>query len=164
MVENKIPSVSSLVKKTNSDTNIGELEKKLTDHNHGKYITIPNFNALAADVFNARLAQANLITKTDFDAKLSILNRKITSNKTKLLLAENELKKLKTFDSRYFIGKSYLVFQPMYRYFKPIAGVGNGNYIYYWQSKGLSDERIKSVTTSNYSVIPFLDYDGTKTR
>ena len=77
---------------------------------------------LAADVFNARLAQANLITKTDFDAKLSNLNRKITQNKSKHLLVENELSKLKTFDSGYFIGKShfgedgtqnYLVFQPM---------------------------------------------------
>ena len=28
------------------------------------------------------LAQANLITKTDFDAKLSSLNKKITANKT----------------------------------------------------------------------------------
>ena len=36
------------------------------------------FNKLAADVFNVRLAQANLITKTDFDAKLANLNRKIT--------------------------------------------------------------------------------------
>ena len=45
---------------------------------------------LAADVFNARLPQANIITKTDFDAKLSSLNRKITSNKTKHLLVENE--------------------------------------------------------------------------
>ena len=69
-VENKIPSVSSLVKKTDYDTKISELEKKLTDHNHDKYITTPEFNTLAADVFNARLAQANLITKTDFDAKL----------------------------------------------------------------------------------------------
>ena len=83
------------------------------------------------------------------------------------------MKKLKTFDSSYFIGKShfeedgtqnYLVFQPMYRYFKIIAGVGNGSYIYYWQSKGLSDERINSITASNYSVTPFLDYYGTKTR
>ena len=49
-------------------------------------ITTPGFNTLAADVFNARLAQANLVTKTDFDAKLSSLNRKITSNKTKHLL------------------------------------------------------------------------------
>ena len=72
---------------------------------------------------------------------MSSLNRKITSNKTKHLLIENELKKVKTFDSSYFIGKiyfeedgtqDYLVFQPMYRYFKIIAGVGNGSYIYYW--------------------------------
>ena len=62
----------------------------------------------------------------------------MTSNKTKHLLVENELKKLKTFDSSYFIGKSHfevdgtkywLVFQPMYRYFKRIVGVGNGNHI-----------------------------------
>ena len=70
------------------------LKKKLTDHNHDKHITTPDFNTLAADVFNARLAQENLITKTDFDAKLSNLNKKITSNKSKHLLVENELKKL----------------------------------------------------------------------
>ena len=85
-----------------------KLKKKLTDHNHDKYITTPEFNTLAADVFNARLAQANLITKTDFDAKLSSLNRKITSNKSKHLLVENELEKLKTFDSSYFIDKVIL--------------------------------------------------------
>ena len=73
------------------------LKKKLTDHNHDKYITTPEFNTLAASVFNARLAQANLMTKTDFYAKLSSLNRKNTSNKSKDLLVENELKKLKTF-------------------------------------------------------------------
>ena len=48
-----------------------------------------------------------MITKTDFDAKLSSLNRKITANKSKNLLVENELKKLKTFDSSYFIGRSH---------------------------------------------------------
>ena len=52
----------------------------------------------------------------------------------------------------------------MYRYFKRIAGVGNGNYIYYWQSKGLPDERIDSIKTANHSITPFLDYYGTKTR
>ena len=54
-----------------------------------------------------------------------VLTVKITSNKSKHLLVENKLKKLKTFDSSYFIGKShfeeddeqnYLVFQPMHRY------------------------------------------------
>ena len=57
--------------------------------------------------FNARLAQANLITKTDFDTKLSSLNRKVTANKSNYLLIENELKKLKIFDSSYFIGKRH---------------------------------------------------------
>ena len=71
-----------------------------------------------------------MIAKTDFDAKLSSLNKKITSNKTKHLLVENELNKLKTFDSSYFIGKShfdedgtqnYLAFQPLKKYFKLIT-------------------------------------------
>ena len=172
-VENKIPDIISLVKKINYDTKISDPEKKLTDHNHDKYIITPEFNTMAASVFDARLAQANLRTKRDFDAKLSSLNIKITSNKTKHLLVENELKKLKTFHSSYFISKShfeedgtqnYLVFQPMYRYFKWIAGVGNGNYVYYLQSKGLSDERINSIKTPNHSITPFLDYYGTKTR
>ena len=66
---------------------------------------------LYVDVFNERLAQANLVTKTDFDAKLSGLNKKITENKTKDLLVENELKKLKTFDSSYFRGKSWYLNQ-----------------------------------------------------
>ena len=75
--------------KTDYDTKITEIEKKLTDHNHEKYITTLEFNTLAATVFNARLAQVNLITKTDFDAKLSSLNRKIIANKSKSILAEN---------------------------------------------------------------------------
>ena len=68
-VENKIPSVSSLVKKTDYDTKVSEIEKKLTNHDHDKYITTRKFSTLAA-VFNATLAQANLITKADFDDKL----------------------------------------------------------------------------------------------
>ena len=44
----------------------------------------------------------------DFNNDLSNLNRKITSNKTKHLLGENELKKLETFDSIYFRGRSHV--------------------------------------------------------
>ena len=61
---------------------------------------------------------------------LNILNRKIAKNKTKHVLVENELKKLKAFDLRYFIGKSHFekhgtqnyfeVFQPLKKYFKTI--------------------------------------------
>ena len=96
-----------MLKKTDYSTKITDIENKVNNHNHDKYITTSEFNKLAANVFNARLAEANLITKTDFDAKLSSLNRKITQNKTKHLLVENELNKLKTFDSSYFIGKSH---------------------------------------------------------
>ena len=129
-VENKIPDISSLVKKTDYCTKITDIENKVNNHNHDKYITTSEFNKLAANVFNARLAEANLITKTDFDAKLSSLKRKITQNKTKHLLVENELNKLKTFDSSYFIGKSnfdedgtqnYFVFQTIKKYFKVIT-------------------------------------------
>ena len=82
-MENKIPDTSNLVKKTDYNTKITETEKKLTDHNHDKYITTTEFNKLATDAFNARIAQANLVKKTDFDNQLSDLNRKIVSNKTK---------------------------------------------------------------------------------
>ena len=43
-VENKIPSVSNLVKKTDYNTKINEIEKKITEHNHNKFITTPEFN------------------------------------------------------------------------------------------------------------------------
>ena len=78
-----------MVKKTDYISKVTEIEKKLSDHNHDKYIDTSEFNKLAADVFNLRIAQANLIAKTDFDSKLSNLNRKITTNKTKHLLKMN---------------------------------------------------------------------------
>ena len=84
-METKIPDVSYLVKKTGYNTKVTEIENKLINHNQDKYIDT-EISKLAADVFNARLAQANFITKTDFDAKLSSLNRKITENKQKVYL------------------------------------------------------------------------------
>ena len=65
-VENKIPNVSNLVKKADYDTEVTEIENKLNNHNRDTYIDTREFNKLAADVFNARLVQANLVAKTDF--------------------------------------------------------------------------------------------------
>ena len=45
----------------------------------------------------------------------------------------------------------------MHKYFKTIAGVGNGSYIYYWKSKGLSDERINSIKAPNDSITANLN-------
>ena len=73
-VENKISSVSNLFKKTDYNTKVTKFENKLNNHNHDKYITTPEFNFLAANVFNDRIAQVSLVTKTDFDAKLLSLN------------------------------------------------------------------------------------------
>ena len=87
-----------------------------------KYLTIVNvsqlqnlFNKLTTESFVERLAQANVankndianfVKKTDFGEKLKTLNKKITSNKTKHLLVENELninrlsKKVKTISAK----------------------------------------------------------------
>ena len=66
-------------------------------------ITTTEFNKLTAESFAARLARtdlasksdiANFVKKTDFDDKLTNLNKEVTSNKTKYLLVENKFKKL----------------------------------------------------------------------
>ena len=138
------------------------LKKKHNEHNHDKYITTPEFNSSALGVFT---------TKTDFDTKVIGLNIDINSNKTKLLLFENELKKLKTFDLEYFIGKNpfeedgvqnYLVFQPMLRYFKRVTN--SNDHITSWNSKGLTDESIKSSSAPNNFLNPSLDYPGNRIR
>ena len=54
--------------------------------------------------------------------------------------------------------QNYLVFWPMYRYFKRVAGFGRGNYIYFWKSKGLCDENIAAPTTSDYNLNPKLSW------
>ena len=101
---------------------------------------------------------------------MSSRNRKITENKTENLLVKNELTKLHTFDSNYFIGKShfeedgtqnYLVFQPINKYFKVIT---NSDYISLWKSKGLPAESIKPPKTSDNCLTPALSYHGTKRR
>ena len=80
----------------------------------------------------------------------------------------NELKKLKTFDLGYFIGKSYfeedgaqnyLAFQPIRRHFKI-----NEKYISSWKSKGLSDKTITHYPTFDNSLTPLIDNYGTRIR
>ena len=118
-----VPDISTLIKKSDYDTKIAEIENKYVS-NTG---------------FDSKLAQANVITKRNFDAKIIEL--------------ENNIKNLQTFDSSYFAGKSYfqqdvvqsyLVFEPICRYFKIIA---NKKYMSSWKPKGLSDETIKPYTT-----------------
>ena len=85
-----------------------------------------------------------LVKKTDFDDKLKNLNKTITPNKTKLVLAENKFKKLQTFVSGLFIGQSYfrnngaklyLIFQTLYYTLKRVSDAKK--YVS-WKSKGNS--------------------------
>ena len=141
-IENKIPDISNLVKKTDCNTKTTDIENKVNNHDHDKYVDTSKFNKLAVDAFNARLSQANLVKKTDFDAKLSSLNRKITKNKTDHFIVKNELNKLSTFDSSYYNGKNYfeesgkpnyLIFQPLSKYFK--VSDSDSNHIYHGHPK-----------------------------
>ena len=148
-VENKILDVVSLAKKTDYNTKITEIENKLNNHNYD-----------------------NLVAKSSFDNTVSSLDSKIATNKTKNESTENELKLLKTLDLNYFISKghfeedgtqNYLVFQPTNRYIKLIAN-NNKLYISSWKSKGLSDETIKPLVTSDNILTPLIDYVGDKIR
>ena len=58
-------------------------------------------------MLDARLARANLVTKTGFDIKLKKISDRVTLNKTKHLLIETKPKKLKTFYVAYYRGKNY---------------------------------------------------------
>ena len=48
-IENKIPDVNNLVKKTDYDAKILDIEKKVTDHDHDKYITTSEFHKLTTE-------------------------------------------------------------------------------------------------------------------
>ena len=97
-------------------------------------------------------------------------------NYAKHLVVENELKKVKTFDSSYFIDKShfeevgtqhYLVFQPMYKYFKRLSGVGSGSYIFTFIFANLKHPLVKIlqllVQVISNSIQNYVFF-GTKTR
>ena len=91
-----IPYTSGLVTTTVLNRKIREIEKKIPDH--AKYITSQEFYKLTAEHFSERLKQANLVSKTDFDNKVTSFNRKITSNKTKHLEVQKKLNSLITTD------------------------------------------------------------------
>ena len=61
--QNKIPNFSNLVKKRNITQ---KLNKNTSEYNHDKYVTTQEFNKLTSGNFDARLAQANLASKSDF--------------------------------------------------------------------------------------------------
>ena len=75
---------------------LSEVENIFPDNSN--HITAQEFNKWTAENFVARLNQADLVNKTDFDNKLASFNRRNTSNKTKHLEVQRKLNSLTTED------------------------------------------------------------------
>ena len=167
-VKKKIPDISGLASKTE----LTAVENKIPDVSG-----LATASALTA-VENKIPDITSLITKTDFDAKLKNISDRVTNNKSKDLLLDNELKKLKTlvdptakikFDEVqketsfnrgffYYLQQSYLVYDCKMGSFQFTAGK-----ISTWKSTGifnyLGNSNINAVGDSK-SVLPELKNDG----
>ena len=83
------------------------------------------------------------------------------------------MKKINTFDFGYFCIKNYFdedgaqnyyIFRPIYRCLK-LAHVNDISYVLSWKSKGISDIKIESIKTKNYSLnLPINLYNMRKIR
>ena len=176
-MENKIPNISHLVKKTDYNAKIAEIESKIPDVSSLATKTalttvenkIPDVTNLATKtalttVENTIPDVSSLVKKTDYntrvaeiDTKISSLDGKVTKNKNELI--KNILEDTTTSTLLLSLGNSmfhggdgfqaYLIFQPVYKYFKTIT---NTNYISSWKSNGLSAESIKPFPTSDNSL------------
>ena len=68
---------------TTSNRKISEVENKVPDNS--KYIVTEELNKSSVWNVTARLKQADIVNKIDFDNKLISFNKQITSNKTRHL-------------------------------------------------------------------------------
>ena len=167
-VKKKIPDISGLASKAD----LTAVENKIPDVSG-----LATASALTA-VENKIPDITSLITKTDFDAKLKNISDRVTNNKSKDLLLDNELKKLKTlvdssakvkFDKVqkeisfnrgffHYLQQSYLVYDCKMGSFQFTAGK-----ISTWKSTGI----FNYLGTSNMnaagdskSVLPEIKNDG----
>ena len=84
-LSNNVPDISTLIKKSDNDTKIAEIENKYV-RNTG---------------FSSKLAQADVITKRHFHVKIIEL--------------ENDIKKLQTFDSSYILKVKVILKKTVYK-------------------------------------------------
>ena len=157
-VKKKIPDISGLASKTE----LTAVENKIPDISG-----LATASALTA-VENKILDITSLITKTDFDPKLKSVSDRVTNNKSKDILLDNEIEKLKTlvgssakikFDKVqkensfnrgffYYLQQSYLVYECKINSFifdnKKILKwrlTGIFNYSDYYSTNGIKDTK-----------------------
>ena len=80
-----MPDISTLIKKSDYDTKIAEIENKNVRNTR----------------FSSKLVQADVITKRHFD--------------TKIIELENDIKKLQTFDSSYILKVKVILKKMVYK-------------------------------------------------
>ena len=136
------------------NTKISEVENKIPDNS--EYITTQEFNKLTAENIAARLKQADLVSKTDFDNKLTSFNRQITSNKTKHLEVRKKLNSLTTNDYNFFLVRVYFTSddgsQNTFSYQQSLDTLElkkdkGTDYVLNWKSKGVFNSNLKPLYT-----------------
>ena len=164
-----------LVKKTDYDTKITEIEDKIPDISNLATKTalttreneIPDTSNLATKtalttVENKIADTSNLVKKANYDAKMTNINNKLD----KIDLDMKVLFDLKLKDNRLLrLGdilfnsgdgnQAYLIFQLVRKYFKTD---NNSAYILERKSKGLSNESIKRLTEHLILILTILHY------
>ena len=102
-VKNKIPDVSSLVKKTYYDVNLSDIDSK--------YITTAGYNKFTKNFVDNNIKSKNLVNKsaisgfinnTDLDKKKATL-----VTKAYIIAEQGKIIKLQAFNSIHFWGKSH---------------------------------------------------------
>ena len=157
---------SSLVKKTDYNTKIAEIEGKIPDiSNLATKTALTTVENKIPDTNNLATKIALTIVENKIPGISSLVKK--SDHNTKITEVENKVKKLENFDFSYNRGKNYfdedgtqhyLIFQPIYRYFKLNSVVNGIDRVLSWQSKGLSNESIKPLNTSDNSLKPSLSY------
>ena len=157
-VENKIPNISNLVLKTDHAAEITKIE-----------------NDSVTNALDTR--HKDLVQQTIFDSEFKKVDDKARANSSKVLSYERKLKQREDTindlerNASYSRGKNYfdgsdrtpncLVFQGVYKYFEDVD-VSKTLIKFYansWISKGLSNEKINSVTGFKH---PFIAYTNAR--
>ena len=161
-VENKIPDTSNLKTKTALTTVENKIPDKSNLATKTAIITVEN---KIPDTNNLETKTALTIVENKIPDISSLVSK--SDHNTKITEVENKVNKLETFDFSYFRGKNYfdedgtqnyLIFQPIYRYFKLNSVVNATDRVLPWQFKGLSNESIKPFRTFDNSLKPSLSY------
>ena len=147
------------------NTKISEVENKILGNS--KYITTHEFNKLTAENFAARLKQAYLVNKIDFDNKLKSFNKRITLNKTKHLKVQKKLNSLVTKDYNFFLGRIYFtssdgsqntfVYQPKLDALE-LQKEKSTDYVISWKSKGILNSKLKPLCSAFLHIIKLSEY------